>query len=146
MNFLIIAGFLMFLAIILYVCGASLESSGRHFESLAHSGTGVVAGYDRSEHSNNYILMVRLKDASYKGIYCCVGGIKVNKSDYPIGTELPVIYAPVSVAGIDTVEVHMREYPPANDKKIGTGMKVISYIVTAIAVVSTIYGFIMLKG
>ena len=104
MVFFVIAGVLLFIALLLLETGTILGKDSIVFESNKRIGKAEVVGYEHQ--SSHHTMLVRLPELNDGKIYSCVAG-KIRTSDYPKGAVVDVYYAPEKVAGINIVEVHL---------------------------------------
>lgn len=143
MGLLIGAGVVAFFAIVLLIIGVSLERSGKSFEENKRRGRAEVVGYDRADQSNWYTLLVRIPELNDGKLYNCTAG-KINISDYPKGAVIDVFYAPKKVAGMNIVEVHLLDNPPADGSRLGSGIKKFCIAMFVIAALLAVVGVITL--
>lgn len=138
------AGILAFFSLIFLLFGVALQRETIGFESNKRIGKAEVTGYSRRSGSNYRMLMVRLLNFRDADCYSCASG-KINVSEYPIGTVVDVIYAPVKKLGVNVVEIHLIENPPANSsgsahimKMLALGLIIIAAMLVATGIVIVI--------
>lgn len=139
MGFLIAAIVIAVFALALLIIGAALEKSGRSFRENQRKGLAEVVGYERAEQSNWYTLLVRIPALNDGKIYNCTAG-KIHLSQYPKGSVIRVLYAPKRIAGMNVVEVHLLDDPPADSSRLGRGIKRVSIIMLVAAGVIAVAG------
>lgn len=143
MGILISALIIAFFAVVLLIIGIALESKGKLFAKNKRCGQAEVVGYERADQSDWYELLVRIPDLDDEKIYNCTAG-KINISQFPKGSVIDVSYAPKKIVGLNVVEVHLLDNPPADSLKIGCGVKKISIAMFVIACILAIIGTIFI--
>lgn len=141
MGFLIGSGVILLIAIVLLIASVALRKQAESFKQNMRVGKAVVAGYDRADESNWYTLVVKIPALNDNSLYNCTGG-NIDTSKYPIGTEVDVLYAPKKIMGINMVEVHLVENPPADSAKLSRGFKNIALALFAIAGIILVLGLL----
>lgn len=141
MAFLIGAGTVVFFAVILLVVGVALERKAKSFNENVRSGKAEVVGYDRTNQSDWYTLLVRIPELNDGKIYNCTAG-KINLSQYPKGAIIDVLYAPKTIVGIKIVEVHLCDNPPADSFRLGRGIKRFSLALLVLTAILIVVGLI----
>lgn len=88
-----------------------LRRSATYFNENKKNGKGVVVGYDASEGSRWYSLMVRVVELNNNKTYIC-NSAKINIHEYPVGSSVDVVYV-ISKKG--RVQVYLADRLPADE-------------------------------
>lgn len=139
MGLLIAATVIAFIAITLLIIGIALVSKGNSFHENKQYGKAEVVGYERADQSNWYTLLIRIPKLNDGKIYNCTAG-KIDLSSYPKGTVIDIVYAPKKLAGINYVEAHLLDNPPADSTKLGSGIKKFAIAMLVIAGILVLVG------
>lgn len=146
MGLLAGAGVVAFIALILNIIGKYSQHQADNFEEKKHIGKAEIVGYDQSSGNPtaSYSLMVKIPELSDGKLYSCEPAM-TNLTEFPKGKTIDVLYAPVKIMGVDTVEVHLISEPPVRKSKLGQKVKklakilmVTSLILAGIGVISLI--------
>lgn len=143
MGFFIAAGAVAFLAIVLLITGIALVRQAESFNKNVRPGKAEIVGYDRTNQSDWYTLMVKIPELNDGNLYSCTAR-RIDISQYPKGKTIDVLYAPKKTMGISIVEVHLAENPPVDSSKLGLGFKRVAYALLVIGGILVITGIISL--
>lgn len=139
MGFIITACILCVFSFVFFVISHALMIEKRNFEKSRCIGKAVVVGYDGNDQSNVYNLLVEIYALNDGKLYSCEPSMS-NLTDYPVGKEIDVWYAPQKIMGINVVEVHLLDEAVVDKSKLGNGMKKFAIVLFFIAFILIIIG------
>jgi len=113
-----------------------LKRNAKYFEENKKYGKAEVVGYDSSEGSRWYSLIVRVLNLNESKTYIC-NSAKINIHDYPKGKIVDVIYA---VTKRGHVNVYLRDRMPADEGHMSKIFNVVSKIILAITIILLMIG------
>ena len=143
MGFIVTAGIISIFALGFMIIGHALNKEGRDFEQIKRVGKAKVVGYDGTEESNVYNLLVEILEINDGKLYTCEPSMS-NLIDYPVGRIIDVCYATKKVMGINVIEVHLLDSPPVNSSKFGSVIKKCGIVLFIIAFILIIVGIILI--
>ena len=133
MIYYILAGVIGMFGISLLIIAVYLSSSSSSFEQNKQFGKAEVVGHDYAEGAAWPTLLVRLVGVEHEGMYTCHARNNYEAGKLPNGTIIDVEYAQKQALGHIYYEVHMRgdqQKPKVHNTK---AIKIISYLLLAIA-------------
>lgn len=114
MIYLCIAGVLFVFFINFIIITSILRKNANRFDETQRKGTAEVVGYDSSEQSRWYSLIVKVRELKDNKTYI-VNSAKINIHDYPQGSVISVVYAKTEIFGKEMYQVYLPEkMPPSN--------------------------------
>lgn len=115
-----------------------LKKSAAYFHEHKQYGRGEVVGYDTSEGSRWYSLIVKVLELNDNKTHIC-NSAKVNIHNYPKGTIVNVIYVITRRGG---VQVYLADRMPADKASMSKVFNTISVIILLITVGLLIAGIV----
>lgn len=115
---------------------AILKRNVTYFEEHKKYGKGEVVGYDASEGSRWYSLIIKIIDLNDNKTYIC-SSAKIDIHDYPKGSIVNVIYA---VTKRGRVRVHLADKLPANENNMAKVFNIVSWISLIFAFIFVLAG------
>lgn len=101
-----------------------LKRSSVYFHEHKQYGSGEVVGYDSSEGSRWYSLVVKVNELNDNKTYIC-SSAKINIHDYPNGSIVSVVYA---ITKRGRVQVYLADRLPADKSSMSKVFNIISVI------------------
>lgn len=101
-----------------------LKRSSVYFHEHKKYGSGEVVGYDSSEGSRWYSLIVKVVELNDNKTYIC-NSAKINIHDYPKGSIVNVVYA---ITKRGRVQVYLADRLPADKSYMAKVFNVISLV------------------
>ena len=101
-----------------------LKRSSAYFHEHKKYGTGEVIGYDSSEGSRWYSLIVKVVELQDNKTYIC-SSAKINIHDYPEGSIVNVAYA---ITKRGRVQVYLADRLPADKSSMARVFNIVSLI------------------
>lgn len=149
MVFIAIAGVLLSISMSIMIAAITTRKSRTQFDANKSTGKAVVCGYEQGPGTGHISsLIVHFEDDEDKINYSCPLGKGTNAADYPVGTIVDVIYAPVVMFGINSCEVRLKDFPPPNSKSYESGFKTAAVIlfIISLALIGTGIWSIIYQG
>lgn len=139
MIYLFSAAVLLVFFINFEVIGLILKRSARNFYENQKKGTAEVVGYDSSEQSRWYSLIVKIIELNDGKTYIC-NSAKINIHNYPKGKIIDVIYVTSKIAGKNMIQVYLLDNLPANKMVVAKVFTRLGYFILIVVIVLILLG------
>lgn len=118
------------------VIGMILSKSAENFKANKKKGTAEVVGYDSSEQSRWYSLIVKVKELNDGKTYIC-NSAKISIHEYPKGSIVDVMYVNTKVLG---TQVYLSDKMPADKASMAAVFKKIGFIILVPTMILVVFG------
>lgn len=129
MDYLFAAAIMFVFYLDFKIISVILKRSAKYFHENKQFGRAEVVGYDASEGSRWYSLIVKVLDLNDNKTYIC-NSAKVNIHDYPKGTIVDVAYATTKHGRVQVYLSNCLPVDKASMAKVFNMIAIISMIIT----------------